>query len=140
MTVESWGTGKPDYYVPTAPGISSVIEKDDTQEEWNVTEDYVISSQTYVTDEFYTVPSGYKLSLGGGFISADKSCINKIKITKNGETILGDFRFDITGDIKVSSLNSQYVNAGETITVSIYNNNTSEGKFTLTLTGVLEKI
>lgn len=140
MTVSSWGKGSPDYYIPTKPGISSVIDDGDTQLNWLLSQEYVISAQSKEETAFYTVPEGYNLSLGGGSISSNLSCINKLRIISETETILGDFSFDVIGNIQGNALNASKIATGEVMTVTIWNNNTSEGKFNLTLSGVLIKV
>ena len=139
MTVEIWGKGKPDFYTATIPGRPVIVTAEDTQISWLQSTDYIISAQATATDEFYTIPAGYRLSLGGGFISSNMSCINKLRIISTSETVLGDFRFDIRGDMTANSFTGQGIVAGDVMTIYIYNNNTSEGKFTLTLSGVLDK-
>jgi len=138
MTVASWGTGQPDYFVTTLPARPSAPSE--TQEEWVDSNEYRISAQSSNIASFYTIPEGYELSLGGGYISCGLSCINKLKIYSTTETLVADLSFDIRGDILSSALTGQKASAGDVLTIQIWNNNVLEDDFTVTLSGILEVV
>lgn len=88
---------------------------------------------------FYTVPSGKKLVLGGGFVSCNASCIQNICMVHT-PGIIGDFRYDVRGELIFTELSGQEVPTGHTITVYVFNNDSVERKFSITLTGFIEVI
>lgn len=136
MAVELWGHGKPDYFVPTISSRPSII--DIYQERWLKKKTYTIAAISSIVDVFYTVPTGKKLSLGSCTVSSKNSAINNLTILADSEPLIYDFRFDVRGDLLLSSLSGQEIPEGDDITVYLYNNDTLEGEFALTLSGVLE--
>ena len=134
MPLDAWGAGSPDYYKPV---ISSRPQILDNQLKWAQSATYTVSAQAVSINSFYTVPEGYTLEIGGGFISCKDSCINKLRMVADGEELVGDFRFDIQGQISFSPSAGQTVAAGTEITIYIYNNDTLTSEFSLTLSGVL---
>jgi len=105
-----------------------------------VSKPYTITAGGTTIDSFYTVPAGYILSLGGGYISVKDSCINKLRLVTPTDELVGDFRFDFQGNLSFAALTGQEITQGTTITAYIYNNDVLESEFSLTLSGVLDKI
>lgn len=136
MTVESWGTGLPDFYITSIASRPTLLQ--DSQESWLQSNSYVVSAMSTTIDDIYTVPTGYILELGGGHVSARDSVINKLRIvTDAGVELIGDYRYDMMGEITLSSLAGQIFTAGTTLTAYIYNNDTISSNISLTLSGVL---
>ena len=138
MPLESKGVGQPDFYIPTIPGRITTVTEKSTQVEWTQSTDYTITSEGSSIATFYTVPTGYKLMLGGGQISCQSSCIDRLRILYTSGTIIDGYRFDMRGDISFTDLTGHTIDAGEVITVYIYNNDSIESNFNLTLSGILE--
>jgi len=135
MTVKSWGKGRPDYYKAAISSRPQVLE--DSQVKWTQTTAYTINAGSVVIDTFYTIPDGYTLELGGGFVSCTESCINKLRLVTDSLELIGDFRFDVQGIIMFSATAGQTVPSGETITAYVYNNDALTATFSLTFSGVL---
>lgn len=135
--VSSWGAGAPDYYKPVISSRPQILEN--SQVKWAQSATYTVSAQAVSINSFYTVPAGYILEIGGGFISCRDSCINRLRIVANNEELVGDFRFDIQGMISFSPTAGQTVPAGTEIVIYIYNNDILTSEFSLTLSGVLVK-
>lgn len=140
MTIlESWGRGKPDYYKPVISSRPQIITESATQIKWTQTTAYVVNAQGVAINNFYTIPAGYNLELGGGFISCKDSCINKLRLLASNTELVGDFRFDTQGVIMFSSTTGQQIAPSTTIIAYIYNNDTLTSDFSLTISGVLTK-
>jgi len=138
MTVVSHGKGNPDFYVPTLPARPTTVDIKNTQVEWTQSTDYTITSEGSSIATFYTVPSGYKLMIGGGQISCQSSCIDRLRVLSTNSTIIDGYRFDMRGDIVFTDLTGHTIAAGEVITVYIYNNDSIQANFNLTMSGILE--
>ena len=137
MSVKSWGSGRPDYYNTSISSRPQVVEN---QTKWQLHESYTIGAQGAAISTFYTVPDGYNLSFGGGYITADNSCINKLRLIAGNESLIGDFRYDVRGDISVSSLTGQVLAENTELIAYLWNNDSITSIFSLILTGVLEKL
>lgn len=137
MTIEAWGAGKPDYFVPTVSTPPRIVEESTTQESWVQNTIFEVGGFGSVTNTFYTVPSGYNLSLNGGYISANTSVINRMRILDDSTVILGDYRYDMRGDINYPS--GQTILTGHNIYVYLWNNDNEEAEISVTLFGVLER-
>jgi hypothetical protein len=136
MTVEDWGTGRPDYHSDVLP--SRPVIQPEIQEAWEFQRTYTVSPQSSESEMIYTVPEGYTLTLDGGLVSVKDSCINMIQIFAPN-SIIGDLRFDMRGDITIPA-SSQVIDAETEITVYIYNNDTIQSDFSLALSGVLNEV
>jgi len=139
MAVKEWGTGKPDYYVLTISSRPVIVEEGDTQVKMLTHKRYTIAAGGAVIDDFYTVPAGYKLSIGGGFVSVKDSCINQLRIFNDDISLLGDYRFDMRGDLSMTSLAGQEILTGTVLEVYLFNNDAIESEFSLVISGVLNK-
>lgn len=139
MSVENWGSGKPDYFVPTISSRPSIISEQTTQQKWVQNTVYTIGGYSSVVQVFYTVPIGYKLQLGSAYISANNSVINKFRVLDDSTVILGDFRYDMRGDVFWSSLDGQSLDDGHDLLVYLWNNDNDESEISLTISGVLER-
>ena len=139
MTVESWGAGRPDYMKAVISSRPSIIEQEGTQIKWDYTNTYAISSESSTTATVYTVPSDYNLALGLIDISADNSCINKLRVLR-GTTTIVEFQFDMHGHTPLTPMTGQQLTEGENLNIEIWNNDSVEVNFVLVLSGVLEII
>lgn len=101
---------------------------------------YTIAAGGATIDDFYTIPTGYSLAIGGGYISVKDSCINQLRITADNIPLVGDYRFDMRGDLSMTSLAGQDISAGTTLVVYIFNNDSIESEFSMLLSGVLNKV
>lgn len=136
-TVETRGTGRPDYS-PLVSISKPVVGVD--QEEWSdLTLIEGLAARTIEERIIYTVPSGYKLNLGGLIVTCSASCIQKIIVYTPG-SVAGDYRYDMRGDIDLGVLNSKSVAAGENVILYIYNNDSVARDFSIFLSGVLEQV
>lgn len=139
MSVEPWGAGKPDYFVPTISSRPSIISESVTQEKWTQNTVYAIGGFSSAVQTFYTIPTGYLLQLGSAYVSANNSVINKMRLLDETNVILGDFRYDMRGDVSWSSLDGQSLSAGHSLIVYLWNNDADESEISLTISGVLER-
>jgi len=136
MSVQSWGSGRPDYYRTAIASRPQVVEN---QTKWQLHKSYTIGAQGSAIGTFYTVPAGYNLAFGGGYITANNSCINELRLISANESLIGDFRYDVRGDMSVSSLTGQVLAEDTEIIAYLWNNDSLTSIFSLILTGVLEK-
>ena len=116
-----------------------VIDTQLEQIKMNTDKRFTIAAGGTAIDNFYTVPAGYKLALGGGYISVKDSCINKLRIVIPSQELIGDFRYDMRGDLTMTALAGQEISENTTITVYIFNNDSIESEFSLLLSGVLSR-
>jgi len=136
-TVEATGIGRP-AYSPLVSVSKPVVGAD--QAEWsNLTLVKDLAATTIETRTVYTVPSGYKLNFGGIIVTCSGSCIQKLIIYATG-SVIGDYLYDMRGDITFGPLNSKSVAAGKDIILYIYNNDSVVRDFSVLLQGVLEKV
>lgn len=98
-----------------------------------------IPGGTCVTVQAYTVPTGKRLYIGGGVVSCNASCIQKIVMTHT-PGVIGDFRYDMQGSIVLNPLAATVVEPGNTVTIYIYNNDTAARDFSVSLVGMLVTI
>lgn len=137
FAVERRGTGRPDYAPAVAASKPVVIAG---QAEWsNLTLVKDLAADTIETRRIYTVPSDYKLNFGGLIVTCSASCIQKIVVYTPG-SIIGDYLYDMRGDIVFGPLNSKSVEAGKDIILYIYNDDSVARDFSVFLSGVLEKV
>lgn len=136
MSVEQWGIGRPDYYKPSIVSRPIIVETADRQIEWVLDRSYTVTGMAASIDTFYTVPTGYSLSLGMIDISATESCINKIRILKNS-VLISEFKFDMRGYLTMTGLSGQTLSAGDILLAYVWNNNTITDIFTVVMSGIL---
>lgn len=137
FTVATRGIGRPDYTPAVITSKPVVVE---SQEDWNVAiakED--LAPSTIYSKDAYTVPEGYQLNLGGLIITCSGSCLQKLILYTPGK-ILGDYIYDMRGDIIFGPLTSKTMQAGQVLSVYIYNNDSVARDFSLSLIGLLEKV
>ena len=139
MPVEPWGAGRPDFYQDVLSSKPILIKTEETQAQWKIQKEYTIAAQSVTVDTLYTVEAGYDLNLEVGIISVRDSCINQINLFGASSTLTGDFRFDMRGDL-TSAIAGQVIGTGEPIIAHIYNNDTITSNFSLTLTGMRNRI
>lgn len=137
VAVVTRGIGRPDYSPLIAVG-KPVVGAD--QVEWSsLTLIKDLAAATIATRTVYTVPVGYKLNFGGIIITCSASCIQKLIVYTPG-SLIGDYHYDMKGDISFGPLNSKSVEAGKDIVLYIYNNDSVARDFSVSLSGVLEKV
>jgi len=135
------GTGRPDYSPRVDVGKPILTEN---QTEWS---DLWTTENDYggrlppgtLTVTMYTVPTGYKLHLGGGVVSCEASCIQNIALVAT-PGILGDFRFDMQGQIIFSPDSAVPLEAGTALQFILYNNDSVARHFSVSLVGTLERV
>ena len=137
-TVDSWGVGRPDFYKQAMSSRPTILSLQQTA--WLQSNSYVVGAQSVEIDVIYTVPTGNVLELGGGQVSAKDSVINRLRLVSNNIELVGDYRYDMLGDISLSSLAGQTLSAGDTLTAYIYNNDTLSSNISLTLSGVPKRV
>lgn len=132
--VKGVGVGKPDYTDLTSP-TKTIVGLD--QEKWGllVTRSGMAHGSEVIPA--YTVPAHRKLNLGGGVITCNASCIQKVVLTYT-PGIVGDYRYDMKGQIVFGALSSTVLTAGDVLTIILYNNDTVARDFSISLVGVLE--
>ena len=149
FTVQKRGTGKPDFVTrtkpervsitPVAPG-SPAEEPIEHEKAWRDLWDGDISAASMLAIEAYTVPSGYRLYMGGGFIScSDDTHIQLVKLVAT-PGMLGDFWYKMRGDIILAGHAIMIFEPGTTLTYYIFNEDSNEHHFSISLLGTLEKV
>lgn len=135
--VAAKGIGRPDN-TPTVTTSKPVIIEN--QEDWNVAiAKKDLAPGTVYTEDVYTVNVGYQLNLGGVIITCTGSCLQKLILYTPGK-ILGDYIYDMRGDIVFGPLTSKTMRAGQVLTAYIYNNDSVARDFSLSILGVLERV
>ena len=144
------GTGKPDFVVRTKPERPTIMteppgspaeEPIEHTKPWRdlwFNED-PISGDSMETIEAYTVPSGWRLYMGGGFISCDGEVMQLVKLVAT-PGILGDFWYKLRGDLILAGHAIYVFEPGTTLTYYVFNKDTEEHFFSISLLGTLEKI
>lgn len=127
---------RPTFHKPTHPAKPSISP---AQMKWTLNKTADVSPGGCLAVPFYTVPKGFKLTLGGGFVSCNASCIQNVRMVHT-PGIIGDFRFDVRGELLFTELSGQEIPAGHTITTYVFNNDSVERNFSITLTGFLEVV
>lgn len=136
-TVKQRGIGRPDYSPLVTVG-KSIVGVD--QIEWSsLTLIKDLAAGTVETRTVYTVPANYKLNFGGIIVTCSASCIQKLIVYTPG-SLIGDYHYDMKGDIMFGPLNSKSVAAGGDIILYIYNNDSVARDFSVSLSGVLERV
>jgi len=87
----------------------------------------------------YTVPAGWRLFIGGAVITCNISCIQKVVMTHT-PGIIGDFRYDMRGDLMFGILSSTLLDPADVLTIYTYNNHTDYADFSITIVGILEAL
>lgn len=141
-TVPKRGTGRPDYSPIITTG-KPTVGKDQKKWELLVTrracDGNAIAAGSCATVSAYTVPSGYQLHIGGAVITCNASCLQKV-IMAHTPGIIGDYRYDVKGELIFGPLSSTIIGEGDTLTIYIYNLDEVARDFSITMIGVLEKI
>jgi len=96
-----------------------------------------IAGRTCAVVPAYTVPANYQLCIGGAVITCSHSCIQKVVMTHT-PGIVGDYRYDMKGEIFFTDMSSTILAAAQTLTMYIYNNDTEPRDFSITVVGILE--
>lgn len=130
------GAGKPDYTHLSSP-VKTIVGRD--QEKWSLLVTRYGMAHGSEAIPAYTVPPHYKLSLGGGVITCNASCIQRVVMTHT-PGIVGDYRYDMRGQIVFGSLSTTVLDPGETLTITLFNNDVVPRDFSISLVGVLEKV
>lgn len=144
-TVEKKGIGRPDFIPEVAASKPTVVKN---QKKWAllITRRAVDGNALAQGAEIIVISAadngnvnGWQLNMGGGVISCNVSCMQKV-VMAHTPGIIGDYRYDIRGDIVFGPLSSTIINPDEDLIVILYNNDVVERDFSISLVGVLEKI
>ena len=136
----SWATatkiGTPDH----TPGVIStkpvVSAKDTTWEAyWAVN----IAGGGTTSSDIYTVPDGYRLNVGGFLVTCDLSQVQRLILAKVAGTF-GDYRYDMFGQITFGPMDASRLEAGDILTITLYNGDYFAHDFTVNMVGVLEAV
>lgn len=147
--VELKGIGRPDYTPTVAASKPSVVAN---QEKWSL----LITRRAVDPEgalppgsETIVIPAatlgninGWQLNMGGGVITCNVSGIQKV-VMCHTPGIIGDFLYDMRGDIIFGPLSSTIINPDEDCMIILYNNEPIGGPshdFSVSLVGVLEKV
>lgn len=96
-----------------------------------------LAANSVAVIEAYVVPDNKRLYLGGGVISCNVSCIQKVVMTHT-PGILGDYRYDVQGQIVLNPLAAVIIDPGDTVTIYLYNLDSAARDFSISLIGMLE--
>jgi len=142
-TIAIVGGDRPDYTPAVAASKPTVIVN---QKKWTllITRRAVDGNALPPGSETIVIPAatignvnGWQLAMGGGVISCNVSCIQKV-VMCHTPGIVGDFLYDMRGDIIFGPLSSTTINPDEDLTVILYNNDVVDRDFSVSLVGVLE--
>lgn len=145
FTVEPKGIGRPDYTPAVTVSKAVVIEN---QKKWSllVTRRAVDGDALDPGVEEIIIPAatngnvnGWQLNMGGGVITCNVSGIQKV-VMCHTPGIVGDFLYDMRGDIIFGPLSSTVCAPDEALTIYLYNNDVVARDFSISLVGVLEKV
>lgn len=104
------------------------------------TSDYTpIGANSVRCVDAYTVPAGYNLNLLGGFVSCRAPGWQLLKLV-GAPGLVGEYWYYKLGNLFLGSMSSTIITAGNTLSYYIYNYDYVERHFTVSLTGILEKI
>jgi len=136
----SWLTaakkGTPDW-MPGVLSTKPVVAIKDTM--WEVLWTPNVPAGDTVAVDIYTVPVGYQLNIGGAVVTCEASCIQMVRMAHT-PGVIGDYRFDMKGDLIFGPMNATLLAAGDTLTVMVYNNDVADRDFSISIVGVLERI
>jgi len=148
--VKSRGTGKPDFVTQTKPERPTITPEPpgspadapiEHETAWRDLWDGNIDANSMVIIETYTVPTGWRLYMGGGFISCDdeNEHIQLIKLIAT-PGMLGDFWYKLRGDIILAGHAIMAFEPETTLTYYIYNEDSKKHHFSISLLGTLERV
>lgn len=141
FSVTQRGVGRPDYTPAVVSSKASIV---DNQEKWSllVTRRAAEGNALPPGSETITIPAttlgnvnGWQLNVGGGTIVCNVSGIQKVAIYQ----IIGDFLYDIRGDIIFGPLSSPIISPDDSMIIYLYNLDVADRDFSISLVGVLEK-
>lgn len=145
FVVAARGIGKPDY-APQVTTSKAVIIKN--QEKWTllVTRRAADGTALAPGSETIVIPAatngnvnGWQLNMGGGVITCNASGIQKV-VMCHTPGIIGDYLYDMRGDIIFGPLSSTICDPDEDLTIYLYNLDAVARDFSISLVGVLEKV
>jgi len=126
----------------TVPAKAIIGRRQETWEllvTYRASEGNPIPAGCCVGAEVYTVPDGKVLYLGGGVISCNASCIQKV-VMCHTPGIIGDYRYDMQGQIVLNPLAATIIEPGDTITIYTFNNDEVSRDFSIALVGMLVRL
>lgn len=139
------GVGRPDFTPAVAASKPVVVTN---QKKWTllITRRAVDGNALPPGSETIVIPAatngnvnGWQLNMGGGVITCNVSGIQKV-VMCHTPGIIGDFLYDMRGDIVFGPLSSTIINPDEDLTIILYNLDTADRDFSVSLVGVLEKV
>lgn len=143
--VEMKGIGRPDYTPAVAASKAIVVAN---QKKWAllVTRRAVDGNALPPGSETIIIPAvtlgnvdGWQLNMGGGVITCNVSGIQKV-VMCHTPGIIGDFLYDMRGDIIFGPLSSTIINPDEDCMIILYNLDMVDRDFSVSLVGVLELV
>lgn len=147
FTVEKRGVGRPDY-TPAIVSSKASVEVEN-QKKWSllITRRAVDPEGAVPPgDEEIVIPAatlgnvdGWQLNMGGGVITCNVSGIQKV-VMAHTPGIVGDYLYDMRGDIIFGPLSSTIIPPDEDMTIYLYNLDVADRDISISLVGVLEKI
>lgn len=148
---ETWpvtarGIGRPDYTPAVAASKPAVVPN---QKKWSLLITRRVVDPEGALEpgvETIVIPAatlgnvdGWQLNMGGGVITCNVSGIQKV-VMCHTPGIIGDYLYDMRGDIIFGPLSSTIINPDEDMTIHLYNLDTEDRDVSVSLVGVLEKV
>ena len=129
--------GRPDYTpeVAVSKPIVGVL-----QNRWSVLwTPTAVAADSMVQSDLYTVPDGYRLHIGASIITCSASIIQMVRMVHT-PGIIGDYRYDVKGELIFGPDSATVLEAGDTLTVYVFNNDVVPRDFSVSMTGVVERV
>lgn len=129
--------------VPTA--ITTKPSLSVAQKSWSTLVNYrhadgdPVEGRASVSVAAYTVETGFNLLLGGMIATCNGSCLQRV-VLESTSSLLGDFWFDMRGEVIFGALSSTVLAPAAVLTVYIYNYDTVYRDFSVEIYGVLEAV
>ncbi len=108
------------------------------QKKWTDLWEDTISPNSMETVNAYTVPTGFKLYLAGGYISCSSPGWQLVKLVGT-PGLVGNYRYNSLGDLILGPLSATIIEEGNDLLYYIYNYDYVERLFSVSLTGVLQR-
>ena len=141
FAVTTTGVGRPDYS-PAVAASKLILDSLQTRFLLSFGPTIAASSTTSVT--VYTVPTGYKLTLGAVVITCEASLIQRLEISSltAGVTtwLLDEFRYDMEGKVIWGPESAVEVDAGGVVTALLFNYDSVQRQFNLNVQGFIERV
>ena len=110
------------------------------QRKWRTLYDEDVTRRTCDVVSQYTTPSGYKLHLGGGYVSCNSASWQLVMLVVSSPGLLGNFWYYGRGDLILTTLTSTIIEEGDSLNLYVYNYDYVTRRISVSLTGVLQKL